>query len=96
MVFALSFVTALREISAIVGGHTRLVTNSPEIVGPNGTAIVQAGYNGEYLGVLRLEVDGNGRVLASSETVVTLTPEVADDPAMTAFVDGRRYQPADN
>jgi 2',3'-cyclic-nucleotide 2'-phosphodiesterase (5'-nucleotidase family) len=45
------------EVDLIVGGHTHAVIETPEMVGT--TAIVQAGWRGRYVGLARLDLDGN-------------------------------------
>jgi len=70
-------------ITAIIGGRSRVVLQPPARVPETGTVIVQAGFDGEFLGILRLEIDERGKVTAYEGKVLPLGPEYADDPAMT-------------
>lgn len=74
---------AVAGIDLIVGGRSRRILREPLLV--NGTAIVQAGYDGELLG--RLELGGYlpAPELARYE-ILPLLPEIADDPAMVQLV----------
>lgn len=47
-------------IAVIVGGYSRNILYPPLV--ENGTLIVQAGYDGEWLGRLQVELDGQGNV----------------------------------
>jgi 2',3'-cyclic-nucleotide 2'-phosphodiesterase (5'-nucleotidase family) len=48
--------------------------------------IVQAGYDGEWLGRLDVAFDVAGQVVNPRVEIVTLGPEIADDPALAALV----------
>jgi len=53
-------------VHVIVGGHSHTPLETPIVVG--NTIIVQAGYHGLYLGVLKLRIDMNtGRILQHTE-----------------------------
>lgn len=69
-------------ITAIIGGRSRVILQSPVRVPETGTVIAQAGFDGEFLGILKLEIDGRGKVTAYEGKVLPLGPEYADDPAM--------------
>jgi len=49
--------------------------------------IVQAGYQGQWIGIVSLEIDSQGKVVSHQGQVVLLTDEVADDPETKAFLD---------
>jgi 2',3'-cyclic-nucleotide 2'-phosphodiesterase (5'-nucleotidase family) len=51
------------------------------------TVIVQAGYDGEWVGRLDVAFDGQGRAVEPQVEIITLGAEVADDPVMAALVD---------
>jgi 2',3'-cyclic-nucleotide 2'-phosphodiesterase (5'-nucleotidase family) len=53
----------------------------------SGTLIAQAGYRGEWIGVVSLDIDSQGTVASHKGEVVPLTEEFADDPEMRAFLD---------
>jgi 2',3'-cyclic-nucleotide 2'-phosphodiesterase (5'-nucleotidase family) len=72
-------------IQVIVGGKSRRVLSAPEMVGT--TVIVQAGYDGEWVGRLDVAFDGQGRAVEPQVEIITLGAEVADDPVMAALVD---------
>ena len=71
-------------IDIIIGGKSRLLMPAPE--GVNGTVIMQAGFNGEWIGKLDIVLAGDGQVLGSSGKFITLSPEVEDDPELEALV----------
>ncbi len=79
---------AVEGIDVIVGGRSRRLLREPQVV--NGTAIIQAGYDGEWLG--RLEIGGYVHALETvGYDVLYMRPEVADDPALAELIG--RYQP---
>jgi len=71
-------------IDIIIGGKSRKLMAAPEEI--NGTVIIQAGFNGEWIGKLDIVFDGDGQVLGSSSRFITLSPEVEDDPELKALV----------
>ena len=71
-------------ITVIVGGHDKRFIQSPITV--DKTIIVQVGYNGEGLGLLRLQVDSRGNVTSFQGEVVLLSSAVPDDPEMRALI----------
>lgn len=77
-------------ITAIVGGHSYELLQEPVMVGS--TYIAQAGYNGEWLGELTLDLDSTGKVTAGRVSLISLTEEYADDPELAALAD--RYNAA--
>jgi 2',3'-cyclic-nucleotide 2'-phosphodiesterase (5'-nucleotidase family) len=77
-------------IQVIVGGKSRRLLSAPEIVG--NTVIVQAGFDGEWLGRLDVAIDGQGRAVDPRVEIITLGPEVADDPVMAALVDSYKQR----
>jgi 2',3'-cyclic-nucleotide 2'-phosphodiesterase (5'-nucleotidase family) len=53
-------------LHVIVGGHSHTALETPIVIGD--TIIVQAGYNGLFLGVLKLRIDpGTGKILQHTE-----------------------------
>jgi 2',3'-cyclic-nucleotide 2'-phosphodiesterase (5'-nucleotidase family) len=77
-------------IQIIVGGKSRQVLSAPEIVG--NTVIVQAGFDGEWLGRLDVAFDGQGQAVEPRVEIITLGPEVASEPAMAALVDSYKQR----
>ena len=71
-------------IHVVVGGKSRQVLSSPQVVGD--ATIVQAGYDGEWLGRLTVTLDQQGRAVDPRVQVVTLGPDIADDAALAALV----------
>ncbi len=69
-------------ITAIIGGRSRVILQPLVRAPETGTVIAQAGFDGEFLGILELEIDGRGKVTAYEGKVLPLGPEYADDPAM--------------
>ncbi len=75
---------AVSGIDVIVGGRSRQALRDPQVI--NGTAIVQAGYDGEWLG--RLELGGYAQapeILANE--MLTMRPEIPDDPDMARLLE---------
>lgn len=78
--------TSIEGIDVIVGGNTRWLLTESETVG--NTTIVQAGYDGEWLG--RLDLQGLPAELAVTRyQILYMRPDVANDPAMADLV--QRY-----
>ena len=71
-------------IDIIIGGKSRKLMSAPEEI--NGTVIMQAGFSGEWIGKLDVVFDGGGQVLGASGRIITLDPEVEDDPELKALV----------
>ena len=74
-------------IDLIVGGQSRDVLNPPVWIEASGTVIAQAGHQGQWIGVVRLETDSQGKVAGHEGQVVVLTEKFADAPEMRAFLD---------
>ena len=74
-------------IDLIAGGQSRDVLDPPLWDESSRTVIAQAGHQGQRIGVVRLEIDDQGKVAGHQGQVVVLTEEFADDPEMKAFLD---------
>jgi 2',3'-cyclic-nucleotide 2'-phosphodiesterase (5'-nucleotidase family) len=79
-------------IDVIVGGHSHTVLKAPVVVansrnenGLGGTAIVQAGSNGEWLGRTTLHFEG-GVLRRVTGRVLRVRPEDGEDAAMLRFL----------
>ena len=72
-------------ITAIIGGHSYELLQDPVVVGS--TYIAQAGYNGEWLGALTLDLDSTGKATGAKVNVISLTDEYASDPELAALAD---------
>ena len=77
----------VKGIDLIVGGKSHDRLDPPLWIEPSGTVIVQAGYQGQWIGVVSLEIDSQGTVTGHQGQVVFLLEELADDPEMRAFLD---------
>ena len=75
---------ATSGIDVIVGGKSRSALSDPVIV--RETIIVQAGYDGEWLGRLDVAFDVRGQAVDPRVQIITLDPEIADDLALAALV----------
>lgn len=75
-------------ITVIIGGHSKHIVQPPLQVGE--TIIVQAGFYGEGIGLLRLVLDGQGKVIAYRGEFIYLTEGVPDDPEMQTLL--QRYR----
>jgi len=78
------FANAVQGIDVIVNGGSKELLNQPETIG--GTVIVSAGYDGEWLGRLDATVEAAGKTVGAQVQIVTLGPEIADDPELAALV----------
>ncbi len=79
---------SLQGVAAIVGGKSLERTAPPVWVA--GVALVQAGYNGEWLGRLDIGFDAQGKMVEAVNEIIALGPELADDPRLVAIVDSYR------
>jgi 5'-nucleotidase/UDP-sugar diphosphatase len=77
-------------IQVIVGGKSLRLLSAPEMV--EGTVIVQAGFDGEWLGRLDVTFDGQHGLLEPRVEIITLGPEVADEPSLAALVDSYKQR----
>jgi len=77
----------VQGIDLIVGGLSHDVLDPPAWVEASGTVIVQAGYQGQRIGVVSLRIDSQGKVVSHQGQVVLLTDELADDAEMRALLD---------
>jgi 2',3'-cyclic-nucleotide 2'-phosphodiesterase (5'-nucleotidase family) len=86
-----SLAQAVPGISVIVGGKSRSLMETPDIL--DQTVIVQAGYDGEWIGRLDVSLDSEARLCESTLSTFALGPDVASDPELAAFVDSyyKRY-----
>jgi 5'-nucleotidase/UDP-sugar diphosphatase len=73
-------------IDLIVGGYSNDVLNPPLWNEASGTVMAQAGYQGQWIGVVSLEIDNQGKVVGHQGEVVLLTEAFADDPEMRTFL----------
>ncbi|MDP3046845.1 MAG: hypothetical protein Q8O07_05145 [Chloroflexota bacterium] len=71
-------------ITAIIGGHDREFLQPPLVAGQ--VVIAQAGFNGEGLGLLKLDIDSSGSITASKGEIRYLRNEIPDDPAMRSLI----------
>lgn len=76
-------------IDVIVSGGGRETLAEPALVG--NTVIVQAGYDGEWLGTLEVSFDTQGKPSEPQVQIIPLGPEIDSDPTLTAIV--TKYQP---
>jgi len=74
-------------IALIVGGNPGTLMPEPYKEPTHGTLIIQAGYLGEWLGRLMLQIDEKGKVTSHSSETVPLGPDFADDPEIRAWLD---------
>jgi len=79
-------------IDVIVGAGGKTVLEQPQVIdlAKARTLLVQAGYEGRWLGVLRLELDGDHTITDYVGELWPLNRTVADDPEMVALIN--RYK----
>ena len=75
-------------IAAIVGGNPGVLMPEPFRDAAHGTVIVQAGYQGEWIGRLTLKVNEAGEIVSYSGQTITLGADFADAPDIRAWLDG--------
>jgi len=88
----LQMANQVKGIDLIVGGKSRDVLNPPLWMEESSTVIAQAGVQGQYIGVVRLEIDSRGQVVSHNGEAVLLTDQFADDPEMRALLDQYQYK----
>ncbi len=71
-------------ITAIIDGHDREFLQPPLVAGQ--VVIAQAGFNGEGLGLLKLDIDSSGSITAFVGEIRYLRNEIPDDPAMRSLI----------
>ncbi|GAB4402576.1 MAG: hypothetical protein Kow00123_12990 [Anaerolineales bacterium] len=74
-------------IAAIVGGNPGVLLPEPFREPTYGTILVQAGYQGEWIGQLILQINEAGKVVSHSGKTITLGADFADDPEIRAWLD---------
>lgn len=83
--------TQVPGIDVIVsGGGPVTALNPPQVLSPSNTLLVQAGYQGQWLGVLGLDLDDEHNVKDHAGELWKLTRVYPDDPDLVALVD--RYK----
>jgi len=75
---------AVQGIDVIVGSKSAILMQEPVRVG--NTLIVQQGYLGEWLGLLRVRYDAQGILDVATAQPLTLGPDYPDDPSLAALV----------
>jgi 2',3'-cyclic-nucleotide 2'-phosphodiesterase (5'-nucleotidase family) len=73
-------------IALIVGGRTRGPMAQAWVNAATATRVVQAGSQGEWIGVRRLIFDNMRDLIQHDDQLVYLTEDYADDPEMTALL----------
>lgn len=73
-------------IAAIVGGNPGVLLPEPFREPTNGTLLVQAGYQGEWIGQLILHINEAGQVVSYTGKTVILGADFADDPDIRAWL----------
>ncbi len=79
-------------IDVLVGGGGRTYLEQPQVIGPAKTLMVQAGYEGRWLGVLQLQLDSSHAITEQQGRLWLLDRTVADDPDMVALVNRYKAQ----
>jgi 5'-nucleotidase/UDP-sugar diphosphatase len=82
--------SAIPGIDVIVGSRTSIPATEAWRNPETGTLIVQAGFQGEWIGRRSLQIDSAGVVTNNQDELIYLTEDVADDPETRAFLDNYR------
>jgi sulfur-oxidizing protein SoxB len=80
----LKLASRVRGIDAILGGHTHDGVPAPAIVGK--TLVTNAGCSGKFLGVLDLQVSGQGVTDYRYRLLPVFANLLPDDPAMSSYI----------
>ncbi|MBN1484232.1 MAG: hypothetical protein JXA37_05875 [Chloroflexia bacterium] len=81
-------------IDAIIGVAGGRQMDPKAVAGPEGRVVLHASYvQGEYLGVLTLDLDEAGRVLSFEGRSEALAPQYADDPGMVEMMQEYEVNP---
>jgi 5'-nucleotidase/UDP-sugar diphosphatase len=78
-------------IDLIVGGRSRMPMTEGWHNPETGTVVVQAGSQGQWIGRRQFNLDSMGVATQSSDELLLLTEDYADDPEMRSFLDN--YHP---
>ncbi len=74
-------------LDAIIGVADGRLVQPAAVQGPQGQVVLHASYvQGEYLGLLTLQLDAQGRVATFSGQALALDPQYADDPEIAAMM----------
>ena len=79
-----TLVAEVPGIAVVVGGYSRTILSTP--LAQRGALIVQAGYDGEYLGKLVLEIGESGSIAKHAGEIIALGPKFLDDPQMAQWL----------
>jgi len=79
-------------LALIVGGNPGTLLPEPYRDPEHGTLVVQAGYQGEWIGKLTLQIDATGKVTSHRGEAIALGQEYADDPSIRAWLDSLAAQ----
>jgi 2',3'-cyclic-nucleotide 2'-phosphodiesterase (5'-nucleotidase family) len=79
-------------IALIVGGNPGTLLPEPYCDPAHGTLVVQAGYQGEWIGKLTLQIDATGKVTSHMGETIALGQEYADDASIRAWLDSLAAQ----
>lgn len=75
-------------ITLILSGHDAQSVYPPLQVEGTTTLLAQAGRQGEYIGLLHVQIDDKGVATNQQDSaLITLGPEVTDDPALKKLMD---------
>ncbi len=71
-------------VDVIVGSHTQTKLEKGAMV--NDCLIVQAGKEGYYVGVVKIQFDGEKNIISSTARIETMTLEMPDDPYIMELI----------
>ncbi|NOZ04579.1 MAG: hypothetical protein GXO92_08290 [FCB group bacterium] len=74
----------LKNVAVIVGSHSQSVIKEPEQ--ENGILISQAGKDGYYVGVIKIELNDQRRIESKSGYLVPMTLEMPDHPRVMELI----------
>lgn len=78
-------------ITIIISGHDAKSVYPPMQMEGTATLITEAGFQGEYIGLLHVKIDEKGVAKSQQDSkLITLGPDVLDDPTLKKLLD--RYE----
>lgn len=80
-------------ITLIVGGNPGTLLPEPYRDPSHGTLVVQAGYQGEWIGQVNLRIAASGHVESYEGQTISLGADFRDDPDIRAWLDSLSAQP---
>jgi len=79
-----SLARQLKGVDIIIGAHSQTVVHEPKE--ENGILITQAGKNGYYVGVIKIQIERQNKILSKTGHLEEMTMEMADHPNIMELI----------